>query len=131
MFNIKNVTLLILILSMAGCSSFQAQQSEGEYRYVPTTDKLKKLPTEEFRARLRIATLTCENDMLQVAVPSKSVDPDGWEQGRRDRRKYFVNCLELKGFKREFFSGKALKDQKAKENRRMTNEEYIKKPRFL
>lgn len=69
--------------------------------------------------------------MLQVAVPSRSVDPDGWEQGRRDRRKYFVNCLELKGFKREFFSGKALKDQKAKENRRMTNEEYIKKPRFL
>ncbi len=131
MFNVKKIPLLVLVLLFAGCSSFQTKQSEGEYRYVPITDKLKKLPTDEFRARLRIASLTCENDMLQVAVPSRSLDPEGWEQGSRDRRKYFVNCLELKGFKREFFSGKALKDQKAKENRRMTNEEYIKKPRFL
>ena len=71
-----------------------------------------------------------ENEMLQIKLPSRSDDPEGWDQGRRDRRKYYANCLELKGFKREFFTGKALKDQKIKEKRRMTNEELIKKPRF-
>ncbi len=120
----------ILTILITGCSTFQTQEKEGEYRYIPITDKLKKLPTEEFNARLRVASLTCENEMLQIKLPSRSDDPEGWDQGRRDRRKYYANCLELKGFKREFFTGKALKDQKIKEKRRMTNEELIKKPRF-
>ena len=40
------------------------------------------------------------------------------------------NCLELKGFERRFFSASAIKKIKKKEDREMTPEEYIEKPRF-
>ena len=114
-----------------GCSVLQNSDTEGEYRYVPITDALKKLSDKDFASRLRTASLTCENDMLQVYVPSRTADPEGWQNGQRERRRYFTNCLELKGFERKWFSASAIKKQKSKENRELTPEELLKKPRYL
>ena len=123
------INFLFLII-LSSCSSFGKSDAEGEYRYVPITEALKKLSDEEVAIRLRTASLTCENDMLKVYVPSRTVDPEGWENGQRERRTYFSNCLELKGFERIFFYASAIKKIKKKEDREMTPEEYIEKPRF-
>ncbi len=120
--------LFLIILS--SCSSLGKSDTEGEYRYVPITEALKKLSDEEVAARLRTASITCENDMLKVYVPSKTVDPEGWQTGQEERQRYYKNCLELKGFERRFFSASAIKKIKKKEDREMTPEEYIEKPRF-
>ena len=127
----KAITNLLLLLIVVGCSVLQNSDTEGEYRYVPITDALKKLSDKDFDLRLRTASLTCENDMLQVYVPSKTADPEGWQNGQRERRRYFTNCLELKGFERKWFSASAIKKQKSKENRELTTEELLKKPRYL
>ena len=124
---IINFLLLIIVSS---CSSLQKTDTKGEYRYVPITEALKKLTDEEIATRLRTASITCENDMLKVFVPSKTVDPDGWQTGQEERQRYYKNCLELKGFERRFFSSSAIKKIKKKEDREMTPEEYIEKPRF-
>ena len=120
-----------MLLIVVGCSTLQNSDTEGEYRYVPITDALKKLSDKDFASRLRTASLTCENDMLQVYVPSRTADPEGWQNGQRERRRYFTNCLELKGFERKWFSASAIKKQKSKENRELTTEELLKKPRYL
>ena len=127
----KAITNLLLLLIVVGCSVLQNSDTEGEYRYVPITDALKKLSDKDFDLRLRTASLTCENDMLQVYVPSRTADPEGWQNGQRERRRYFTNCLELKGFERKWFSASAIKKQKSKENRELTTEELLKKPRYL
>ena len=127
----KAITNLLLLLIVVGCSVLQNSDTEGEYRYVPISDALKKLSDKDFALRLRTASLTCENDMLQVYVPSKTADPEGWQNGQRERRRYFTNCLELKGFERKWFSASAIKKQKSKENRELTTEELLKKPRYL
>ena len=124
---LKNIMILAAI---SACSSMQNSNTEGEYRYVPITEALKKLSDEELAIRLRTASLTCENDMLKVYVPSRTSDPEGWQAGQEERRRYFNNCLELKGFERKFFSASRIKKEKKKENREMTPEEYIEKPRF-
>ena len=49
---------------------------------------LKKLSDEEVAAKLRTASITCENDMLKVNVPSKAVDPEGWQIGQEERQRY-------------------------------------------
>ena len=126
------ITIMLLVLvSIFGCSSLQDSDVKGEYRYVPITDALKKLSNKEFASELRTASLTCENDMLRVYVPSKITDPEGWEVGQKERQKYFTNCLELKGFERKWFSSSAIKKQKRKDNRELTPEELLKKPRYL
>ena len=127
----KAIINLSLLLIIVGCSALQKSDTEGEYRYVPITDALKKLSDKVFASRLRTASLTCENDMLQVYVPSRTADPEGWQNGQRERRRYFTNCLELKGFERKWFSASAIKKQKSKENRELTPEELLKKPRYL
>jgi len=116
---------------LSACSSMQNSNTEGEYRYVPITEALKKLSDEEVAIRLRTASLTCENDMLKVYVPSRTVDPEGWENGQRERRRYFSNCLELKGFERKWISFSVIKKQKRKDDRELTSEELLKKPRYL
>lgn len=120
----------LLLLIVSACSSLQSSNIEGEYKYVPVTEALKQLSEEELATRLRKTSLTCENEMLKVYVPSKAIDPDGWQAGQEERRKYFNNCLELKGFERKFFSAAAIKKINKKENKEMTPEEYIEKPRF-
>jgi len=120
----------LLLLSVSACSSLQSSNIEGEYKYVPVTEALKQLSEEELATRLRKTSLTCENEMLKVYVPSKAIDPDGWQAGQEERRRYFNNCLELKGFERKFFSAAAIKKINKKENKEMTPEEYIEKPRF-
>ena len=120
--------LLLIILS--SCSSLGKSDAGGEYRYVPITEALKKLSDEEVAARLRTASITCENDMLKVNVPSKAVDPEGWQTGQEERQRYYKNCLELKGFERKFFSAQALKRLKSKDSRDFKDEDYIEKPRF-
>ena len=127
----KAIINLSMLLIIVGCSALQNSDTEGEYRYVPITDALKKLSDNDFASRLRTASLTCENDMLQVYVPSRTADPEGWQNGQRERRRYFANCLELKGFERKWFSASAIKKQKSKENRELTTEELLKKPRYL
>ena len=124
---IINFLLLIIVSS---CSSFQKTDTKGEYRYVPITEALKKLTDEEIATKLRTASITCENDMLKVFVPSKAVDPEGWQTGQEERQRYYKNCLELKGFERKFFSAQALKRQKSKDSRDFKDEDYIEKPRF-
>ena len=119
-----------LLIILSSCSSLGKSDAEGEYRYVPITEALKKLSDEEVAARLRTASITCENDMLKVNVPSKAVDPEGWQTGQEERRRYFKNCLELKGFERRFFSATTIKNSNKKNEREMTPEEYIEKPRF-
>ena len=120
--------LLLIILS--SCSSLGKSDAEGEYRYVPITEALKKLSDEEVAAKLRTASIACENDMLKVYVPSKTVDPEGWQTGQEERQRYYKNCLELKGFERKFFSAQALKRLKSKDSRDFKDEDYIEKPRF-
>lgn len=120
----------LLLLIVSACSSLQSSNIEGEYKYVPVTEALKQLSEEELATRLRKTSLTCENEMLKVYVPSKAIDPDGWQAGQEERRRYFNNCLELKGFERKFFSAAAIKKINKKENKEMTPEEYIEKPRF-
>ena len=120
----------LLLIIVSACSILQKPDAEGEYRYVPITDSLKKLSDEEIATRLRTATLTCENEMLKVIVPSKIVDPEGWQTGQEERQKYFKNCLELKGFERKFFSAAAIKKINKKYDSEMTSKEYIEKPRF-
>ena len=120
----------LLLLIVSACSSLQSSNIEGEYKYVPVTEALKQLSEEELATRLRKTSLTCENEMLKVYVPSKAIDPDGWQAGQEERRKYFNNCLELKGFERKFFSAAEIKRINKKENKEMTPEEYIEKPRF-
>ena len=107
---------------LSACSSMQNSNTEGEYRYVPITEALKKLSDEEVAIRLRTASLTCENDMLKVYVPSRTVDPEGWENGQRERRRYFSNCLELKGFERKWIPLSVIKKQKRKDDRELTSE---------
>tara|TARA_A100001388_G_scaffold28282_1_gene18228 strand:+ start:1092 stop:1478 length:387 start_codon:yes stop_codon:yes gene_type:complete len=119
-----------LLIILSSCSSLGKSDAEGEYRYVPITEALKKLSDEEVAARLRTASITCENDMLKVNVPSKAVDPEGWQTGQEERQRYYKNCLELKGFERKFFSTQALKRQKSKDSRDFKDEDYIEKPRF-
>tara|TARA_X000000950_G_scaffold286723_1_gene396500 strand:+ start:7844 stop:8230 length:387 start_codon:yes stop_codon:yes gene_type:complete len=120
----------LLLLIVSACSSLQSSNIEGEYKYVPVTEALKQLSDEELATRLRRTSLTCENEMLKVYVPSKALDPDGWQAGQEERRRYFNNCLELKGFERKFFSAAEIKKINKKENKEMTPEEYIEKPRF-
>ena len=124
------IIIFLFLIIVSACSSLQKSDIEGEYRYVPITEALKKLSDEEIATRLRTASITCENDMLKVFVPSKTVDPDGWQTGQEERQRYYKNCLELKGFERRFFSSSAIKKIKKKEDREMTPEEYIEKPRF-
>tara|TARA_A100001035_G_scaffold31111_1_gene20912 strand:+ start:969 stop:1355 length:387 start_codon:yes stop_codon:yes gene_type:complete len=119
-----------LLIILSSCSSLGKSDAGGEYRYVPITEALKKLSDEEVAARLRTASITCENDMLKVNVPSKAVDPEGWQTGQEERQRYYKNCLELKGFERKFFSTQALKRQKSKDSRDFKDEDYIEKPRF-
>ena len=119
-----------LLIILSSCSSLGKSDAGGEYRYVPITEALKKLTDEEIAARLRTASITCENDMLKVNVPSKVVDPEGWQTGQEERQRYYKNCLELKGFERKFFSAQALKRQKSKDSRDFKDEDYIEKPRL-
>ena len=84
----KAILNLLMLLIIVGCSALQNSDTEGEYRYVPITDALKKLSDKDFASRLRTASLTCENDMLQVYVPSRTADPEGWQNGQRERREY-------------------------------------------
>ena len=124
--------IYILVLTIiSACSSMQNSNTNGEYRYLPITEALKKLSDEEVAARLRTASLTCENDMLKVYVPSRTVDPEGWENGQRERRRYFSNCLELKGIERKWVPMSVINKQKRKDNRALTPEELLKKPRYL
>ena len=126
----KLIINFLFVFLVSACSFMQKSNIEGEYRYVPITDALKKLSDEEFAAKLREASITCENEMLKVYVPSKTLDPDGWQTGQEERQRYFKNCLELKGFERKFFSATAIKKIDRREERDMTPEEYIEKPRF-
>ena len=59
----KSITNLLLLLIVVGCSVLQNSDTEGEYRYVPITDALKKLSYKDFASRLRTASLTCEKDI--------------------------------------------------------------------
>ncbi len=124
------IIIFFLLIIVSACSSVRKPDTEGEFRYVPITDSLKKLSDEEIATRLRTASLTCENEMLKVVVPSKIADPEGWQTGQEERRRYFNNCLELKGFERRFFSATTIKNSNKKNEREMTPEEYIEKPRF-
>tara|TARA_B100000242_G_scaffold120603_1_gene84552 strand:+ start:201 stop:587 length:387 start_codon:yes stop_codon:yes gene_type:complete len=126
----KLIINFLFIFLVSACSFVQKSNTEGEYRYVPITEALKKLSDEEFAAKLREASITCENEMLKVYVPSKTLDPDGWQTGQEERQRYFKNCLELKGFERKFFSATAIKKIDRRAERDMTPEEYIEKPRF-
>ncbi len=126
----KLIINFLFIFLVSACSFVQKSNTEGEYRYVPITEALKKLSDEEFAAKLREASITCENEMLKVYVPSKTLDPDGWQTGQEERQRYFKNCLELKGFERKFFSATAIKKIDKRADRDMTPEEYIEKPRF-
>ncbi len=121
----------LILLTILGCSSIQNSEKEGEYRYVPITDALKKLSSKELASKLRTTSLTCENEMLSVYVPSEAIDPEGWEVGQRERRIYFTNCMELKGFERKWIPISVIKKQKRKDNRELTPEELLKKPRYL
>lgn len=107
---LKILLQLSIVFVLFSCSTLQQSEQKGEYRYVPITDRLKSLSEEDFSSRLRSASLTCENEMLTVYVPSRVVDEAGWEAGQNERRRYFKNCMELKGFERKFFLPKLSKD---------------------
>ena len=127
---LKILLQLSIVFVLFSCSTMQQSEEEGEYRYVPITDRLKSLSEEDFASRLRSASLTCENEMLTVYVPSRVVDEVGWEAGQNERRRYFKNCMELKGFERKFFSSQAIKRLKSTKDRDFKDEDYIEKPRF-
>ena len=71
---LKILLQLSIVFVLFSCSTLQQSEEEGEYRYVPITDRLKSLSEEDFASRLRSASLTCENEMLTVYVPSRVVD---------------------------------------------------------
>ena len=127
---VKILVKTLIVFVLFGCSTLQQSEPKGEYRYVPITDRLKNLSKEDFASRLRSASLTCENEMLTVYVPSSVVDEAGWEAGQNERRRYFKNCMELKEFERKFISSQAIKRLDNSENRDFTDEDYIEKPRF-
>ena len=127
---LKTLLQLSIVFVLFGCSTLQESEEKGEYRYVPITDRLKSLSEEDFASRLRSASLTSENEMLTVYVPSRVVDEAGWEAGQNERRRYFKNCMELKGFERKFFSAQAIKRLKSTKDRDFKDEDYIEKPRF-
>ena len=127
---VKILVKTLIVFVLFGCSALQQSEPKGEYRYVPITDRLKNLSKEDFASRLRSASLTCENEMLTVYVPSRVVDEAGWEAGQNERRRYFKNCMELKGFERKFISSQAIKRLDNSENRDFKDEDYIEKPRF-
>ena len=127
---LKILLQLSIVFVLFSCSTLQQSETKGEYRYVPITDRLKSLSEDDFASRLRSASLVCENEMLTVYVPSRVVDEAGWEAGQNERRRYFKNCMELKGFERKFFSAQAIKRLKNTENRDFKDEDYIEKPRF-
>ena len=127
---LKILLQLSIVFVLFSCSTLQQSEEKGEYRYVPITDRLKSLSEEDFASRLRSASLTCENEMLTVYVPSRVVDEAGWEAGQNERRRYFKNCMELKGFERKFFSAQAIKRLKSTKDRDFKDEDYIEKPRF-
>ena len=126
----KILIKILVIFTLIGCSALQQSEPKGEYRYVPITDRLKELSTEDFVSRLRSASLVCENEMLTVYVPSRVVDEAGWEAGQNERRRYFKNCMELKGFERKFFSAKTIQRLDNSEKRDFKDDDYIEKPRF-
>ena len=127
---IKYLFLALITLILFGCSTLQQTETNGEYRYMPITERLKALSNEDFQASLRTASLVCENDMLRVAVPSRVIDEAGWEAGQNERRRYFRNCMELKGFERRFLTPKDIKREEANKLRDFRNEDYLEKPRF-
>ena len=127
---VKILVKILIVFVLFGCSALQQSEPKGEYRYMPITDRLKNLSKEDFASRLRSASLTCENEMLTVYVPSRVVDEAGWEAGQNERRRYFKNCMELKGFERKFISSQAIKRLDNSENRDFKDEDYIEKPRF-
>ena len=45
------------LIILSSCSSLGKSDAEGEYRYVPITEALKKLSDEEVAARLRTASV--------------------------------------------------------------------------
>ena len=67
---VKILVKTLIIFALFSCSVLQKSEPKGEYRYVPITDRLKNLSNEDFAFRLRSASLTCENEMLAVYVPS-------------------------------------------------------------
>ena len=88
---VKILVKTLIVFVLFGCSALQQSEPKGEYRYVPITDRLKNLSKDDFASRLRSASLTCENEMLKVYVPSRVVDEAGWEAGQNERRRYFNN----------------------------------------
>ena len=127
---VRSFLQLLIVIVMFGCSALQQSEPKGEYRYIPITERLKSLSDEDFTSQLRSASLVCENEMLRVYVPSRAIDESGWEAGQDERRRYFKNCMELKGFERKFFTAQAIKREKTKEMRDFKDEDYIEKPRF-
>jgi hypothetical protein len=117
----KNVSFL-LILIISSCAS-APNKPTGKWEYV-AIEKYFEDKTQEFiQAEKRKSELICENESYKVRVPSGVYDGDkpknedglgsyydyysnlieakeSKQRAERERLQYFVNCMELKGFKR-------------------------------
>jgi hypothetical protein len=109
---------LALIAFLSSCS-FDPFAPTGYYQWNQVDGHFEpEKNNDEIQALLRRSSLQCSNEMMQIKIPSRVVTPDGdgslssvyekassdfdsayaQKDARKDREKYFNNCMELNGF---------------------------------
>jgi|MDTG01.4.fsa_nt_gb hypothetical protein len=113
-------SLIILVASLfifISCASTpEPEEPKGEYVYEPIEGFFDESKNENLEYIYKQSSLICENESMVISVPSGggSDCSDGsqlcymlnaqalgaYYKAQNDRKRYFINCMELKGFKR-------------------------------
>ena len=110
-----NVFLLILV---TGCASVP-ERPKGEFVYVEIEGFFKGVNDKDIEANKNQSHLICENESLKISIPRRSYAPAGdtlvsiydstyantlansqYFKAIANRKKYYENCMELKGWKK-------------------------------
>ena len=124
----KNLFFLsILILS--SCAS-APQKPAGKWEYVAIETYFEDKSQVYIQEEKRKSQLICENESLKIEIPSGVYDgnkpsndsglqlnfeyysnvisaKESKQKAQRERFQYFVNCMELKGFKRTWIESES------------------------
>ena len=108
--------LLSLIFIVSCASTPEPEEPKGEYVYEPIEGFFDESKNENLEYVYKQSSLICENESMVISVPSGggSDCSDGsqlcymlnaqalgaYYKAQNDRKRYFINCMELKGFKR-------------------------------
>lgn len=118
----KILVIFIFLILLSSCAS-SPQPPKGEWQYVALESFFENATEASIKEAKRRSRLTCQNESYQIRIPSGAYDSekpsndagfgshyeyysnliearDSKQKAERERFQYFVNCMELKGFKR-------------------------------